>query len=225
MVLNEFGTWLCGVLTGLKYPPHVGTLTITSGTSISSSNHCCQPEMHFNGPGESLLTTSCMHTTLVGKNFRFSSMNACPDWYYIYQLRRRMITKHPIFSYSSILLKVHNQCHVPSQQQLCVNDFSMQIAISISDAVDVVRSAIAAPLHWEKKQVFWSWWMFWTITIADYYTPTIAQEPETKLFSLYFHSCEFFSRLSPLTPYCKTTLAAGQHMDSVQTLNDLRFTE
>ena len=44
-----------------------------------------------------------------------------------------MTSQNILFSAeASILLKVHNQRHVPSQQQR-VNDFSMQIAISISD--------------------------------------------------------------------------------------------
>ena len=49
------------------------------------------------------------------------------DWYLIDIFSSQNI----LFSAASILLKVHNQRHVPSQQQLlCVNDFSMQIAIS-----------------------------------------------------------------------------------------------
>ena len=54
-----------------------------------------------------------------------------PDWYWVLDIFA-WHHKTSYFQLHSILLKVHNQRHVPSQQQR-VNDFSMQIAISISD--------------------------------------------------------------------------------------------
>ena len=69
------------------------------------------------------------------------------------------------------------------------------------------------------------WWMFWTLTIADYYTPTIAQEIHlSSCFHQFYNSCilfiknssrlvcvllcpvmeVFFTTIILLTLYCKT---------------------